>query len=150
MLTSFDKELLNLLQSQLPLTDRPFADLAGRLGSDEQTVLSRLKELKAAGYIRRVGAFFDSAKLGYGGTLVALKVEPERLPEVAQAINSYPGVTHNYERESEYNLWFTLLTPQADMRRRILSEVGKMSGVKAMMDLPAQEKYKINVQFALK
>ena len=99
MLTAFDKKLLNVLQAGLPISSRPFADLAQGLESDEKTVLSRVKELKAQGYLRRIGPFFDSAKMGYRGTLVALRVKPEAMKSVAEAVNRHVGVTHNYERE---------------------------------------------------
>ena len=150
MLTSFDKSLLNLLQTNLPISHRPFAELAESLGSDESTVLARLQALKRDGYLRRIGPFFDSNQLGYKGTLVALRVAPAAIPSVAEAINRYPGATHNYEREGRYNLWFTLLTPDPDMCRHILSEIRALPGVEAMMDLVARKKYKINVQFHLK
>ena len=107
MLTAFDKKLLNVLQAGLPISSRPFADLAQDLESDEKTVLARLKELKAHGYLRRIGPFFDSAKMGYRGTLVALRVAPEAMESVAKAVNRHVGATHNYEREGRYNLWFS-------------------------------------------
>jgi len=150
MLTSFDKDLLNLLQTNLPIDKRPFAVLAEKLHSDEDTVLSRVQELKQEGYLRRIGPFFDSAKLGYKGTLVALKVHPSKLKDVAQVINSYAGATHNYEREGVYNLWFTLLTPSQEMCEKTLRYIRTLPGVEAMMDLVSQKKYKINVQFKLK
>ena len=149
-LTDFDKALLNLLQGHLPVCRRPFAELAKKLGSDEDTVLGRLRELKEHGYLRRIGTFFDSGRLGYGGTLVALLVEPEYLEQVATAINRYPGATHNYEREGKYNLWFTLLTPDASKEKAILAEVRALPGVKELVNLTAKKKYKINVKFSLK
>ena len=82
--------------------------------------------------------------------MVALRVAPAAIPSVAEAINRYPGATHNYEREGRYNLWFTLLTPDPDMCRHILSEIRALPGVEAMMDLVARKKCKINVQFHLK
>lgn len=148
-LETFDKRLLNLLQGNLPVCERPFARLAEDLGSDEQTVLTRVQILKKEGYLRRIGTFFDSNKLGYKGTLVALRVEPDSLASVAEAINRYPGATHNYEREGKYNLWFTLLTPSPEQERDILSEVGVLPGVQDMLNLKAKRKYKINVQFKL-
>lgn len=148
-LDAFDKRLLNLLQGSLPVCERPFAKLAGVLGTDEQTVLTRVQVLKKEGYLRRIGTFFDSNKLGYKGTLVALRVEPERLASVAEAINRYPGATHNYEREGKYNLWFTLLTPSPEQEQDILSEVGVLPGVQDILNLKAKHKYKINVQFKL-
>lgn len=149
-LTRFDKELLNLLQGKIQLVSRPFKAMADELGTDEATVIERIKLLKQEGYVRRIGSFFNSDKLGYRGTLVALKVKPELMEETALAINKYPGITHNYEREGEYNLWFTLLTPNDDMRAEILQEIKSLPGVEKGMDLSARRKYKINVQFRLR
>jgi DNA-binding Lrp family transcriptional regulator len=148
-LTDFDKSLLNLLQGSLPVCSRPFAKLAEELDTDEQTVLTRVQELKKEGYLRRIGTFFDSNNLGYKGTLVALKVDPSKMQTVAEAINLYPGATHNYEREGCYNLWFTLLTPDLETEARILDEVQSLNGVEDMLNLKANKKYKINVQFKL-
>ncbi len=148
-LSSFDKELLNLLQGNLPVCGHPFAVLGEQLGTDEATVLERLRKLKEEGYLRRIGTFFDSNRLGYRGTLVALKVSSDRMKTVAEAINLYPGATHNYEREGRYNLWFTLLSPDAEHEKRVLDEIRAMPGVDDMLNLKAKKKYKINVQFRL-
>lgn len=148
-LSTFDKALLNLLQGEIPICSHPFAQMANILGTDEATVLTRLRELKDAGFLRRIGTFFDSNRLGYQGTLVALKVEPSAVDEVAQAVNRYPGATHNYEREDQYNLWFTLLTPNAECESNILAEIRSLNGVEDMLRLKANKKYKINVQFKL-
>lgn len=150
MLTSFDKELLNILQTKLPISPRPFADLAEALGTDEIVVINRLKELKEQGYLRRVGPFFDSVKLGYAGTLIATKVTEGYMESVALAINEYPGVTHNYEREGEFNLWFTLLTPDMETQDKILAEIRNLPGVENLISLKANRKYKVSVQFDLK
>lgn len=150
MLDDRDKELLNIVQSDIPLEPRPFAAVAGRLGTDEATVISRLKALKAGGFIRRIGPFFDSHRLGYVSTLVALAVEPAKLPAVAAAVNAYAGVTHNYEREGDYNLWFALLTPDLTAQERILAAVARLDGVRELLNLPATRKYKVNVRFTLK
>lgn len=150
MLTSFDKRLLNILQTQLPISKRPFADLAEKLDSTEQNVLERLHFLKENGYLRRIGPFFDSGKLGYKGTLVALQVKPGYMQSVAEAVNCYPGTTHNYEREGKYNLWFTLLTPDLEQQQRILAAIKALPGVEDLLSLTSKRKYKINVQFNLK
>ncbi len=148
-LTQFDKTLLNLLQGQIPVCSRPFAALAEELGTDEATVLLRLRELKAAGFLRRIGTFFNSSNLGYAGTLVALKVEPTEIAPVAEAVNKIPEATHNYEREGIYNLWFTLLTRDSEHEQNILSEIRNMRGVEDMLKLKSNKKYKVNVQFNL-
>lgn len=149
MLTEFDRRLLNLVQTGLPLSLRPYQELANQLGVEENIVISRLVSLKEAGYIRHIGAFFDSAELGYTGTLVAARIRTDKLAAVALAINAYPGVTHNYERDGQYNLWFTLLTPDQESQDRILAEVAALEGVEDLLNLPATKKYKVNVSFAL-
>ena len=148
-LSSFDKSLLNLLQSSIPICSHPFAAMAGELGTDEQTVLNRLRELKAAGCLRRIGTFFDSNRLGYQGVLVALSVEPQAIESVAEIINRCPGITHNYEREGKFNLWFTLLTPSSELEREILDDIAALEGVRDMIRLKSNKKYKVNVQFKL-
>ena len=148
-LTDFDKRLLNLLQSNLPVCTRPFAHLGEMLGVSEETVLTRLKELKEEGYLRRIGTFFNSDRLGYHGTLIALCVDAEQLSTVANAVNQYVGVTHNYEREGTYNLWFTLLSPSQAAEQKVLSEIAALPGLRSMMKLRANKRYKINVQFNL-
>ena len=149
MLTPFDKELLNIIQTRLPLESRPYAKVAQWLEVEENTVLERLNWLKDNGYIRRFGAFFDSACLGYVSTLAAAKVRPEQVAAVAQAVNAYSGVTHNYERESEYNLWFTLLTADQAEQDRVLADIRSLPGVEGLLSLPAIEKYKVSVEFNL-
>lgn len=150
MLTNFDKSLLNLIQHNLPIAQRPFLELANILGTTEDNVIERLRYLKEHGYIRRIGPFFDSGKLEYKGTLVALKVKDGYMEKVAQFINKYPGATHNYQREGEYNLWFTLLTHSEEKRTQILNEIKAQEGVEKLMNLVSNKKYKINVQFKLK
>lgn len=148
-LTDLDKKLLNLLQGKLQIVQRPFRLIGEELGLTEEQVLARLRLLKEEGYIRKIGAFFNSDELGYQGTLVALKVQPELMEETAMFINQFPGITHNYGREGEYNLWFTLITPNERLRQDILTQIRSLPGVEAAMDLSARKKYKINVQFRL-
>ncbi len=148
-LTAFDKALLNIIQTGLPIARRPFALVAEQLGVAESDVIERLEYLKEQGFIRRIGAFFDSEKMGYVGTLVAVKVEEEYVAAVAQAINANSGVTHNYERDGEYNLWFTLLAPDMESQQKILDEIASRPGVVKLISLPATKKFKVSVQFNL-
>lgn len=149
MFTPFDKALLNIIQTDLPISPRPFSVLAERLKTSEATVIERLNHLKEQGFIRRIGPFFDSVKLGYIGTLVAVEAAPEFVKQIAEAINKYPGVTHNYEREGVFNLWFTLLAPDTECQIRILDEVKEFPGVVRLINLPATKKFKVSVQFTL-
>lgn len=150
MLTALDKSILNIIQTNLPVVRRPFAAVAESVGSNEQTVLERIKWMRSSGYIRRIGPFFDSASLGYIGTLVAVEVDADQLVVVAKAINAYPGVTHNYEREGNFNLWFTLLSPNQSAQDQVLAEIALLPGIRRMNSLPATKKLKVNVQFTLK
>lgn len=148
-LTQFDKQLLNLVQTGLPLTPAPFADLADRLGCPEQQVLEQLARLRDEGIIRRLGAFFDAEALGYRGWLVAVKVEPVLLAEVARAVNAWPEVTHNDERDHEYNLWFTIQARSEARQQALLCRIGAMAGVLAVIVLPTTDRYKVNVEFRM-
>ena len=148
-LTQFDKELLNLIQTGLPLTPAPFAAVADRLGCPEQQVLERLAQLRDAGVIRRLGAFFDAESLGYRGWLVAVKVEEILLPAVARAVNAWPEVTHNDERDHEYNLWFTIQTRTEAEKDGLLRQVTAMPGVSAVFSLPTTDRFKVNVEFLM-
>ena len=148
-LSQFDRELLNILQEKLPISPQPFKDVAEKLGTSEENVLNALQRLKNDGYIRRIGAFFDSDKLGYAGSLIALKVEPKCLENVATFINKYSGVTHNYEREGEYNLWFTLNSPNEAFERETIEKIRALDGVTEVLNLKVTKKYKINVAFKL-
>lgn len=150
VLSAFDKTLLNLIQTDFPLAERPFAVLAERLGVAEAVVIVRLAELKGAGYIRRLGPFFDVAKLGYRSTLVAAQVEQTAIEQVARVIDDLPGVTHNYEREGDFNLWFTLMSRNEEQEAVTLAEVARLPGVRQVMNLPAGRRFKVDVRFRLK
>ena len=147
-LTAFDKQLLNILQGGVQFVPKPYEAMARQLGVSEDRVISRLQELKKDGFIRKVGAFFNSDKLGYSGTLVAAKIEPDYVEDVATKINEYPEITHNYQRSCGYVLWFTAITNNDERRNQILSEIRALPGVISLLD--SQKKYKINVQFKLK
>lgn len=149
MLSEFDKQLLDEMQQDIPLTGRPFLVAARRLGTDEATVISGLQRLKQEGYIRRLGAFFDPAALGFGSTLCAVRVETAHLAAAAGFINRQPGVTHNYEREGEYGLWFTLQTENEKARDSFLTELCSLPGTERVLVLPAVKKYKLRVRLPL-
>jgi DNA-binding Lrp family transcriptional regulator len=112
-LTDLQGKLLNLIQQQVPLVERPFAALGEKLGLSETDVLQALRELKEGGrpIIRQISAIFDTKALGYRSSLVAAKVPEEKLEQAAEVINAHPGVSHNYKRNHDYNLWYTLAVP---------------------------------------
>ncbi len=143
-----DRQLLNRLQSQFPLTANPFQTLGAELGLTEAEVISRVSRLKETGIIRRIGASFDSRTLGYASTLAALQVPEPRLLEVVAVVNSYAGVTHNYQRNHDYNLWFTLIAAGAAEIETILREIQEQTGGLPLLNLPAQRVFKIKAEFS--
>ena len=106
-----DRALLNRIQEDFPLAPQPYAALGQALDRSEDDVLSRLARLRQARVVRQISAIFDTRALGYHSTLVAMRIPPERLEEAAALISEHPGVSHNYARRHEYNLWFTLAVP---------------------------------------
>lgn len=139
--------VLGTIQSGFPIAPDPYGALAEQLGFERDEVEKALLDLREEGLVRRIGASFDSKRLGYSSTLCALAVLPERADEVAAIINAYPGVTHNYLRENRYNIWFTLITRSAEDRARILGKIVEKSGCDDLLDMPATKMYKIRVDF---
>jgi len=101
-------ELLSIIQKQFPLAPKPFAIIAKTLGSDEATIIELIKEEKAKKIIRQISPIFDTKSLGYSSSLVSFKVRHEDIDRAVEVINAHPGVSHNYEREHTFNIWFTL------------------------------------------
>lgn len=142
-----DKELLNKIQRDFPVCSKPYLQLAEELGISENEVIERITNLKKEGIIRRLGGTFDSRRLGYKSTLCAIKVPEERIPEVTNIINSFIGVTHNYLREHEYNMWFTLIAPSKEHIISVLEQMKVKTGIDDILNLPAINFFKINVNF---
>lgn len=148
-LDHLDRDLLNIVQSGLPVAPEPYRELAESLGTTEEDIISRLGRLIEGGVIRRLGGIFDSRGLGYTGTLCAMKVPREKIGAVAEVVNGYRGVTHNYLRNHEYNMWFTLLVPDKKEIDRVLEEIKKRTGIHDLISLPALKLFKIRVNFDL-
>jgi DNA-binding Lrp family transcriptional regulator len=144
-----DKKLLNRIQSDFPVESHPFKTLGDELGLSETEVINRIKSLKDQKIIRRLGAVFDSKKLGYHSTLIAMKVPPEKIEETAHIVSSYNGVTHNYEREDKFNLWFTLIAESPEKIEEIITEIQHKTGISDILNLPATRLHKIKVNFDL-
>jgi DNA-binding Lrp family transcriptional regulator len=142
-----DRSIINAIQSDFPISSRPYLALARRLGSTEKEVLARVKRLKEKGIIRRIGGNFHSGKLDYASTLCAAKVPEEKLDRFVEEVNRYPGVTHNYLRNHEHNVWFTFIAPDMNSIERSLEELSRKTGVKEILNLPAMKMFKIKVDF---
>ncbi|MCB2352705.1 Lrp/AsnC family transcriptional regulator [Clostridium estertheticum] len=144
------KILLNLIQSNFPIESRPFKKIANELDISENQVIDMIKELKNDGYIKRIGGIFDSRKLGYSSTLCAIKVPFDRITEVAEIINSYNGVTHNYIRNHSYNMWFTVIAPSIVEVKEFLNDIKIKTDIDEIIELPVVNLFKINVVFNIK
>ncbi|MPZ48938.1 MAG: AsnC family transcriptional regulator [Dehalococcoidia bacterium] len=144
-LDSLDGAILNHIQDDFPLTQRPFAVLAEKFGIDERTVLERLQAARESGVLRQVSAIFDTTALGYRSSLVAARIAPERLAEGAAIINSHPGVSHNYRRNHDFNVWFTVAVPPEASLEWTVERLGQISGAESVRRLPTLKLYKIGV-----
>ena len=145
-LDDIDKKLLNEIQWVFPLADRPYLEIAGRHGISEDEVMRRVAALKEMGLIRQINAIFDTRRLGYKGALVAFAVKQDKLDAVADKINEHPGVSHNYERNHEYNMWFTLAVPPGTDMKKDLDSMSALDGVIKYRLLPTLKLYKIGVR----
>jgi siroheme decarboxylase len=145
-LDSKDKRLLNELQGGLPLAPRPFLEIGERLGMPESEVVERVRRLLAEGALNRLGPVLNATKLGGARTLAAMRVPPERLEEVASVVNGFDAISHNYEREHEFNLWFVVSSEDATEVERVLRGIEAKTRL-PVMELPAVEEYFVEVKF---
>ena len=146
-LDDIDKTIINRIQSNFPITSRPFLTLADELNLTEADVLNRVARLKKAGIIRRIGGNFVPAKLGFVSTLCAARVPADKVASFAAVVNGYAGVTHNYQRDNEYNVWFTFISPSMDEIEANLKKIARDTGVSEILNLPATKVFKIKAQF---
>jgi siroheme decarboxylase len=144
-----DRKILNRIQSDFPITSRPFLSIADDLGLTEKDVMDRIATLRESGIIRRIGGNFVPEKLGFVSTLCAAKVPEDKIDLFSKIVNRYPEVTHNYQRDNTYNVWFTFIAPSMEEIETKLGEIGKESGVRDILNLPASRVFKIKAQFNL-
>ncbi len=152
MLTQLEKQLLNNYQQGMPLVSEPYAEIAKELNLKgfavtEQEVIDCLSQLQDKGLISRIGPVFKPKSVG-GSTLAALSVPPERMDEVAEIVNSFEQVNHNYEREHQYNLWFVVATGSQNEVFQVLAEIEQQTGLK-VLNLPMEQDYHIDLGFPL-
>jgi len=144
-----DKEILNEIQWTFPLVPRPYSQVAKKFHATDEEIMQRLRTLKETGILRQLSAIFDTRRLGYKSALVAMAIEPEKLERVASQINRHHGVSHNYERNHEYNLWFTLAVPPGSDLKSEIDKFSKLSGIKKVRLLPTIKLFKIGVKLEM-
>ena len=150
-LNELDKKLLNLMQSSFPIARRPYAEVAEKAGISEQQAMERIRQLLDERIIRQVTPIFDTRALGYSSMLVAAKVDPENPWRAANVINEHPGVSHNYLRNHEFNIWFTIATePGSPLGLdRTLEVLGQLAGAESIRQLPTLRLFKIRMDLEM-
>ena len=147
-LDAVDRKILDLIQSGFPLEPRPYAAIGSHVGVGEEEAFERVRSLRKRGIVRRIGANFQSGKIGFCSTLCAAKVPEEQLEDFIAAVNAEPGVTHNYLRAHAYNVWFTYIGRSMEAVERGLERISAATGV-PVLNLPAERLYKIKVDFRM-
>jgi DNA-binding Lrp family transcriptional regulator len=143
-----DRELLGALQGEIPLVSTPFAVLGQQIDMSEKEVIKRTERLKREGFVRSLCAQFDAHALGYRSCLVAAKVSPARIDDAAAIINAHPGVTQNYKRNNDFNLWFTIAVAPASRLglERTIQIIGDEAGCEIVRPLPTLKVFKASTE----
>lgn len=145
-LDALDRNILNLIQEEFPLTERPFLEIGKRLGITEKEAFNRIKSLKERGYIRRIGPVLERRNLKLTSFLCGVDVDESSLEEVANEINKHKGVTHNYERTGNPNLWFTITGENKEEIENFLNYIEKKFNLK-IHRFPEKKVFKIKTIF---
>lgn len=145
-ITDRQKELLNAVQWSFPLVKQPYLALAEKFDVSEETVIDELRSVKELGILRQLSAIFDTRALGYLSALVAAKVPDDQIDQAAKIINAHPGVSHNYKRNNDYNLWYTVAVPPGESLDAHVNMLHDMSGSFVTRKLPTLKLYKIGVK----
>jgi DNA-binding Lrp family transcriptional regulator len=144
-----DREMLDAVQREFPLAARAFAAIGRRFGLTEDDVIARLRWLKDNGFIRQIGAIFDTRALGYRSTLVAMRVPPREVDQAAAVVSRHAGVSHNYRRDHAWNLWFTLAVAPGNDLEATAALLAEEAGGHPYRSLPALRVFKIGVRLAM-
>ena len=146
-LNKLDRCILDRLQEGIPFVKRPWKKIAEELRIKEEFFLKRIKFIKKMGIVRRISATINPKEIGFSSTLVAVKIAPQKVSWVAKRLSFYDEITHNYQRESEYNLWFTLVAPTRRRILQVINQIKKDKDIKAILEFPAVKLFKIEVDF---
>lgn len=149
MMDGVDRKILNLIQKEFPVTAEPFKEIGASVGVSEDEALERVRRLREEGIIRRIGAVFDPGKLGFVSALCAARVPEEKIRSFVETVNVLPGVTHNYRRNHEYNVWFTVIAPSEESLEESLAGIKENSGVVDILTMRAVRTFKVDASFEL-
>ena len=141
------KNILNRIQADFPIDPRPYKVLAEELGLSEDQLIDQIEQMKQEMIIRRIGGNFSPDRLGFHSTLCAARVEPEKIELFNKTVNGFSGVTHNYQRNHHYNIWFTFIAPSVQEIKECLETISQKTGVTEILNLPATHVFKIAANF---
>ena len=142
-----DRKILNIIQTRFPLVEMPFAEIGDEVELPEEEVIERIGELKSKNVVRQISAIFDTRRLGYKTTLVAMRLPADELDAAAQIINVHPGVSHNYARNGHFNLWFTVAVPPYEDLAETVEDMASRTGAESYRLMPTIKFFKIGVNF---
>jgi len=140
-----ERAIVNRLQGGFPLSERPFADAARELGTDEATLIAKLKAMLEAGTLTRFGPMYDAERLGGAFTLCAMSVPAADFERVATLVNAHPEVAHNYERAHRYNMWFVIAAASRAQIAPLIAAIEAQTGY-PVLDLPREQEYFIELR----
>jgi len=147
-----DRRLLEKAQDEFPLTVQPWASIGNDLGITEKEVMKRLRRLFRRGVIRKIGPVLDARRVGlHASTLIAMKVRENRIQNVANIVSKYREVSHCYQREHGYNLWFTIAAHNEHELKKMIEQIRRRANIAQdeMLNLPSTRIFKIDVRFQL-
>lgn len=142
---ALDRAIINALQGGFPVSERPYAEAAARLDTDEQTLIERLRALLDNGYLTRFGPMYQAERMGGGLTLAAMRVPPQELDRVAEQLDALPEVAHNYEREHVFNLWFVLATETPRRIDEVITQIEAKTGY-PVYNMPKLEEFYVGLR----
>ena len=146
VLAALDKRIINRLQDGFPISERPYAEVAAELGTDEATLMARIDALLEAGVLTRFGPLYHAEQLGGGLTLAAMSIPPEDFERVAAQVNAFPEVAHNYARDHELNMWFVLATETPERIQKVLQAIEQATGYR-VYNMPKKEEFFVGLKF---
>jgi len=145
-LDDLERLLINELQGGFPISQRPFYDVAMRLGSDEETVLTKISSLRERGVLSRFGPMYNAEKMGGGLTLAAISIPEDDFDRVNDIVNGFGEVAHNYKREHELNMWFVLATETPERVQQCCNEITEATGYQ-VYNMPKKQEFFIGLRF---
>ena len=143
-----NRRIINAFQGGFPIAERPYAEAAMRVGIEEDELIERIEEMLEAGTLTRFGPLYNAEAMGGALTLAALAVPVERYDEVAEVVNGFPEVAHNYERAHALNMWFVIATDDPARAATVIDEIEAKTGL-TVYDMPKEEEFFIGLHFNL-